>query len=270
MSNKQPKLNVVLRTCDKASLASNRIVPKNECVKRCYKSLITSLLQYGNLFSLHVIDDDSSEETKSFVHDFYKDATVHDVIVEPSVTFKNVKEKSRYSLKIALDYIAELPDDELVYLVEDDYLHYPDTISLMREAYDYFQSITPTASIGIFPQDFAQLHYHPANPFNDTYVRPCMVLPGPDRYYRTTWFTHESFLIPVKLFKQYKEEFYSLLNIGTIDGAWEGNTISGIWQKNDVTMLMPLGTLAIHLGQINDISFYVTDADKLWEQNKIS
>ena len=265
------KINVVLRTCDKASLASNRIVPKDECVKRCYKSLVTSLLQYGNEFSLHVIDDDSSAETKQFVHEFYEGASVHDVVIDPSITFKDVKQKSRYSLKIALDYISQLPDDELVYLVEDDYLHYTDTISKMIEAYGYFQQITaPDVSIGIFPQDFTQLYYHPLNEFNDTYVRECLVLPGPDRYYRTTWFTHESFMIPVSLFKKYKENFYSLLDIGTIDGYWEGNTISHIWQQQDVKILMPMKTLTIHLGQINDISFYVTDANELWEQNKIS
>ena len=264
------KLNVVLRTCDKASLASNRIVPKNECVKRCYNSLITSLLNYDNSFNIHVIDDDSSAETKQYVHTRYEGASVHDVVADPSIKFKDVKQKSRYSLKIALDYISELPDDELVYLVEDDYLHYPNSISKMIEAYQYFTNISPMGYIGIFPQDFTQLYYHPMNPFNSTYVRECMVIPGPDRYYRTTWFTHESFIIPVALFKKYKKEFYSLLDIGSIDGSWEGNTISAVWQKEEVKMLMPMKTLAIHLGQSTDISFYVTDLEELWEQNKIS
>lgn len=265
------KLNVVLRTCDKASLANNRIVPKNECVKRCYNSLITSLLNYGNAFNIHVIDDDSSIETKQFIHTRYKDASVHDVVVDSSIKFKDVKQKSRYSLKIALDYISELPDDELIYLVEDDYLHYPNSISKMMEAYQYFKSISsPIINIGIFPQDFTQLYYHPQNPFNSTYVKECNVLPGPDRYYRTTWFTHESFMIPVALFKKYKKEFYRLLDIGSIDGYWEGNTISNVWQQEEVKMLMPMKTLAIHLGQSTDISFYVADLEELWEQNKIS
>ena len=264
------KINVVLRTCDKASLASNRVVPKDDCVKRCYKSLVTSLIQYGNEFSLHVIDDDSSPETKLFIHNLYNVATVHDVVVDPSFTYKDVKQKSRYSLKIALDYISELPDDELVYLVEDDYLHYPDTITKIIEAYQYFKSFDDITTVGIFPQDFTQLYFHPMNPFNTTYVRECLVIPGPDRYYRTTWFTHESFMIPVSLFKKYKEDFYALLDIGSIDGYWEGNTISNVWQREDVKMLMPMKTLAIHLGQSTDISFYVTDAGDLWEQNKIS
>jgi glycosyltransferase involved in cell wall biosynthesis len=228
------------------------------------------LQKYGNEFSLHVIDDDSSPETKEFIHTFCDVATVHDVVVDPSFTYKDVKQKSRYSLKIALDYISELPDDELVYLVEDDYLHYPNSIIKMIEAYHYFSSFDNEISVGIFPQDFTQLYYHPLNPFNSTYVRSCNVVPGPDRYYRTTWFTHESFMIPVSLFKKYKEDFYRLLDIGFIDGYWEGLTISNVWQREDVKMLMPMKTLAIHLGQSTDISFYVTDLEELWEYNKTS
>lgn len=265
-----PKLNVVLRTCDKASLASNRIVKKDECVKRCYNSLVKSIVNYGYPTSIHVIDDDSSIETKQFLNCHYHAATVHNVQVNPDITFEDVKQKSRYSLKIALDYISELPDDELVYLVEDDYLHYDDSISLMINALEYFSSLEHSLHVGIFPQDFNQLYYSPTNPFNEAYVRECIVLPGPDRYYRTTWFTHESFLIPVKLFKKYKTEFYTLLNIGYIGGCWEGNTLSTVWQKPDVRMMMPLKTLAIHLGNPNDISYFVDNWEQLWEQNKIS
>lgn len=266
----KPKLNVVLRTCDKASIASNRIVPKDECVKRCYNSLVKSIVNYNNPTSLYVIDDDSSTETKEFLKSHYLDATVYDVIVDPTIEYKDVKQKSRYSLKIALDYINNLPEDELVYLVEDDYLHYEHSIATMVEAQYYLEAIADKLTIGIFPQDFNQLYYHPQHNFNSTYVTLCEVIPGPDRYYRSTWFTHESFLIPVRLFKKYKEYFYSLLDIGNLEGYWEGNTISNVWQRPDVRMMMPMKTLAIHLGQLSDISFYTTDWEELWEQNKIS
>ena len=47
----------------------------------------------------------------------------------------NVKQKSRYSVQVAYEYIHKLPDNELVYIVEDDYLHYEDSISKMVEAW---------------------------------------------------------------------------------------------------------------------------------------
>jgi hypothetical protein len=180
----------------------------------------------------------------------------------------SAKQKSRYSVKVQYEYIKNLPDEDLVYLVEDDYLHYPDSIFKMIESWEYFSQLFPRNIIGLFPQDFNQMYYHPQNMFNSTYVDKCVVLPGPDRYYRTTWFTHESFMVPVSLIKKYSEEFDKLDKIGTEQGAWEGNTISNVWQKSEVIMLMPLGTLAIHLGCQKDISFFVKDWQELFNMYK--
>ena len=182
----------------------------------------------------------------------------------------NAKQKSRYSVKVAYDYIYTLPENDLVYILEDDYLHYPDSIQKMLEAWAVISKYIPHSDIGIFPQDFNQLYPHPKNHHNDTYVRPCYVIPGPDRYYRTTWYTHESFMVPVKVILKYKEHFDSLLMIGNDPAFWEGNTISNVWTQPDVMMLMPLKTLAIHVSAMDDIPFYNNDFVGLWEQNKIS
>ena len=103
--------------------------------------------------------------------------------------------------------------------------------------------------------------------FNDTYIRPCIVSPGPDRYYRTTWFTHESFMIKKSVITKYKEEFNKLMEIGDIDGKWEGTSLSNVWTKPDVVMLMPMKTLAIHVSAKEDISFFCNDFEKLWDKN---
>ena len=229
------KLSVVLRTCDKKSIQGDRVVPKDECVSVCSKSLMASLRGSGLPFALHVIDDNSSDET-------------------------------REKLKRILPEAKSLPDEDLVYLVEDDYLHYPDSVLNIVSSWEYFSLLFPRNEIGIFPQDFNQMYYHPQNMFNGTYVEGCMVVPGPERYFRTTWFTHESFLVKAGLIKKYSDEFDGLLDIGTKEGCWEGNTISNVWQKPEVMMLMPLGTLAIHLGCHKDISFYVDDWKELYEE----
>jgi hypothetical protein len=140
----------------------------------------------------------------------------------------------------------------------------------MIESWYYFTQISGGKNVGIFPQDFPELYYHPKNQHNETYVRPCLVMPGPDRYYRTTWYTHESFFITLRAIYKYKEHFDNLLAIGSVDGAWEGNTISNVWSQDDVLMLMPIGTLAIHVSEIKDIPFFNNDLETLWEQNKVS
>lgn len=261
-------LNVVLRTCDRVSLANDRIVPKKECIIRCLNSLVKSLDQSKQQYCLYIIDDNSSDELKSEMARIAPEAIVS-YLPSSDQVFLNNKQKSRHSVKVAYDLIDSFPEDDLVYIVEDDYLHYSHSIEKMIEAWNYFNSFDPSVDVGIFPQDFNQLYSHPDNSFNYAYVRPCLVVPGPDRYYRTTWFTHESFLIQNKVIKKYKEDFNKLMDIGYVDGAWEGSSISNVWQRPDVKMLMPLGTLAIHVSLKSDISFYVKDFDQLWESNAV-
>lgn len=263
------KLNVVLRTCDRVSLATDRIVPKDQCIYRCLKSLVGSLNELSSAWHLHIIDDNSSAETQAMIQKLAPTAT-YNFLPKRDQTGLNGKQKSRHSVRVAYDYVYELPTDELVYIVEDDYLHYADSISTMLDAWQYFCRIMPKATVGIFPQDFPELYPHERNPFNDTYVRQCMVIPGPDRYYRTTWFTHESFMVPISLIWQYREHFEKLMDIGTVEGAWEGTSLSNVWQQPDVAMLMPMRTLALHVSKQNDLPFYNTDFEQLWNNNQVS
>lgn len=262
-----PKLHIVLRTCDRVSLQSDRIVPKNECILRCLKSLVTSLESLPIPYELNIIDDRSSQETIARIIDIAPRAN-YTFLKDRDETGLNGKQKSRYSVRVAYDYIYTLPENDLVYIVEDDYLHYPDSLSRMIESYQYFTQYI-TKSIGIFPQDFNQLYPHPSNPFNQTYVKPCIVIPGPDRYYRTTWFTHESFMVPVSVILKYRNHFERLLDIGNNDTDWEGSTISEVWEKDDVLMLMPMRAHCIHVSAKRDIPFYNNDFEILWEMNRV-
>lgn len=263
------KFNVVLRTCDRVSLNSERLVEKKDCIYRCVKSLYDSLQESKVEYKLHIIDDNSSTETKDTLRQICKENTTFDFLPVRDQSNLNNKQKSRYSVKVLYDHVFSLPENELVYIVEDDYLHYADSIEKMIEAHDYFTKFVSGSFIGIFPQDFTELYPHPQNIFNDTYVKPCIVFPGPDRYYRSTWFTHESFMIPISVIHKYKEYFLRLLDIGSNDGDWEGSTISNVWEKPDVLMLMPImKTLAIHVSKKTDIPFYNNDFDELWQINK--
>lgn len=262
------KLNVVLRTCDYHSLQSNRIFSKNECITRCLNSLVVSLNSAIELnYTLHIIDDRSSFETITKIKSIASNASF-DFLGNRDDSHLNSKQKSRYSLSKSLEYIYKLPQNELVYMVEDDYLHYPDSIEKMINAYSYFYNHL-NKDIGIFPQDFPELYHHPRNPHNGTYHSLCEVFPGPDRYYRTTWFTHESFLLPAYVFTKFKNYFDLLLTIGNEPNIWEGSTISKVWTHPDVKMLMPMKTFAIHISKLSDIPFYNDDLENLWEQNKI-
>ena len=116
------KLNIVLRTCDKTSIRSDRIVNKKECVIRCFNSLHTSVANANIECHIHVIDDDSSVETKNILKHIAPYASFH--YYQANSSNLTPKQKSRATVKLAYDYIKQLPEEDLVYVVEDDYLHY--------------------------------------------------------------------------------------------------------------------------------------------------
>lgn len=265
-------IHVVLRTCDRHSLQSTRIVNKRECIIRCLNSVLNELKDIEDK-CLYIIDDNSSEELKNIITSMVKDlsyVTINFLPVRDQTNLSS-KKKTRYSLQVAFDYINTIPEDDLIYILEDDYLHFPGSVREMINTWNYFDSILDVY-VGIFPQDFNQLYLHPSFPHNDTYFQPCSVIPSGRRYYRTTWFTQESFLIQSKLFKKYKFNFDKLLTIGDEPHLWEGNTISSIWCSPDVRMFMPMGSLVIHMSNITDIPFFISKEQviKLWNENQTS
>lgn len=52
-------IHVVLRTCNRTSLQSDRIVNKSECILRCLNSIINNLKDIPEK-TLHIVDDNSS------------------------------------------------------------------------------------------------------------------------------------------------------------------------------------------------------------------
>lgn len=265
-------IHVVMRTCDRHSLVSTRIVNKKECILRCLNSILTNLESIEDK-SLHIIDDNSSDDLKSKIKSIVEPLpfVTTNYLPERDQTGLSAKKKSRYSVQVAYEYIYNLPDEDLVYVVEDDYLHFPNAIQEMVNTWSYFSKFIPF-NIGIFPQDFNQLHLHPSFHHNETYFQSGFVVPSHRRYYKTTWFTQESFMIQSKLFKQYKTEFDSLLKIGEDPSCWEGNTISSVWGKPDVKMFMPLGSLVVHMSDKTDIPFFISKEQviKLWNENQTS
>lgn len=268
-------LRVVLRTCDKASLRSNRIVNKRECVIRCLNSILTNLRELDDVH-LHIIDDNSSQTLRDSIRELTKDDTFvdyHFIDGNPYADAPDPRKVSRHSVKIAYDYIYSLDENDMVYVVEDDYLHKADAISKYLTTWQYLNNITsPDLEIGIFTQCFPQLFYLPGSQpqMNDVYLKHCDVVPTPTGWYRTTWYTHESFMIRSKVFKKYKQHFDEILKIGDDPAYWEGNTFCAVWNKQDVKMFMPLDPNLMHMSSSDDVPFYSSreDVERLWEENK--
>ena len=296
-------LHIITRTCDKASIQSKRIVNKTECALRCVNSVLKNMENLEDV-DYHIIDDRSSEyfrDSLTKICEESKQKVTYDFLGDRDTEGQDPHAQSRFSVKVAYDYIYNLPDEDFVYIVDDDHLHYPNAISKMLETWDYLDYmvnfINPRNQyrkklwddgisddetdfkvglfnkrmdhpIGIFPQCFVQMFPYPSNKTVDFYVRPCIVLPTPTGYYRTTWYTHETFMLKAKVFKKYKETFDRLQVTGSDAAGWEGDTISELWSKY-VKMFMPLNPSVMHMSVTRDLPFSWTKEEviKLWEDN---
>ena len=297
-------LHIITRTCDKASIQSKRIVNKTECALRCVNSVLKNMENLDDV-DYHIIDDRSSEyfrESLTKICEESKQKVTFDFLKDRNTEGQNPHAQSRFSVKVAYDYIYNLPDEDFVYIVDDDHLHYPNAIKNMMYTWrylDYMVNIVNPRNtlrkslwkagvsdeetdfkvekfdgrtdrdVGIFPQCFTQMFPYSSNPTVDFYVKPCTVLPTPTGYYQTTWYTHETFMLKAKVFKKHKETFDRLQVTGTPAAGWEGDTITELWLKH-VKMFMPLDPSVMHMSVSRDLPFTwrPEHAMQLWEDNK--
>ena len=299
-------LHIITRTCDKASIQSKRIVNKTECALRCVNSVLKNMENLDDV-DYHIIDDRSSEyfrDSLTKICEESKQKVTFDFLGDRDTEGQNPHTQSRFSVKVAYDYIYNLPDEDFVYIVDDDHLHYPDALKKMMVTWEYLDNlvnfITPRdqyrkklwaegvsyedtdlkvekfnertdEDIGIFPQCFVQMFPYDKNSTLDFYVGSCVVVPTPTGYYRTTWYTHETFMLKAKVFKKHKETFDKLQLTGTPAAGWEGDTISKLWE-NHVRMFMPLNPSVMHMSVSRDLPFTWQPKDlmALWKDNATS
>ena len=135
-------LHIITRTCDKASIQSRRIVNKTECALRCVNSVLKNMENLEDV-DYHIIDDRSSEYFRDSLTKICKESkqkVTFDFLGERDVEGQNPHAQSRFSVKVAYDYIYNLPDEDFVYIVDDDHLHYPDALKKMMVTWEYLDN----------------------------------------------------------------------------------------------------------------------------------
>ena len=136
-------LHIITRTCDKASIQSKRIVNKTECAFRCVNSVLKNMENLEDV-DYHIIDDRSSEyfrDSLTKICEESKQKVTFDFLGDRDTEGQNPHAQSRFSVKVAYDYIYNLPDEDFVYIVDDDHLHYPDAIKRMLYTWDYLDHL---------------------------------------------------------------------------------------------------------------------------------
>lgn len=243
-------LNVIFRSCSRPESqvhGTERIVPKSECTYRCFKSLVNSLRDVRGSYRIIVIDDHSDPET---IEKLTKLLSSDDIFI-PMIDTGNGK-----SLEYCYDY-ADDCDNDLIYFVEDDYLHEPRALPLMTLSYHTFRK-NLGKEVCIFPLDCND-RYHPAM------MEPCYLVPGYDRYWRTVNHTTGTFMIHKDIFVKFRQLFARFTLYGKDPDVHESTTINRIWTAiQGATCFSPIPTLAYHLQSKEHLPLY-TDYKNLWE-----
>lgn len=253
-------LDVVLRTCDHTTVHPERgerfiACDKTTLIKKCFISLIKSILIANYDTKLWIIDDHSSQELLHYLNK---------KCIEYKIVYKIIQSKKPGFNFSALRQFELCRDKgrKWIYSVEDDYLHYPEAIKTMIHQAEIFTQTFGTL-VAIRPDD--DIFTYAAN---TTYSKkPCRIFLGNDRHWRTLNNTHNTLFTHVDVIKNYWELFSALAKFFGKTTVCEDGTINTIWsdgvtKDGPVPLFSPIPTLALHISQNNSPPF--VDYLSLW------
>jgi glycosyltransferase involved in cell wall biosynthesis len=241
-------LDIIFRSCSRPEAqvhGNTRIVPKPECVIKCLKSIVTNLSFFPDIRRVTVIDDHSDPE-------------VVEQLQRLSTKFIAMQETGNGESLAACYDFADKECQDLIYFVEDDYLHEPGSLLEMLHAYHDFSKNLGGREVAIFPLDC-----------NDRYkpdmMYPSFIVPGEKRYWRTVQHTTGTVMLHKNSFERYRHLFQQFTLYGKDPRIHESTTINHIWRDpNGVICFSPIPTLAYHLQLKEHLPLY-TDYRPLWE-----
>ena len=244
------KLQIVARTCSIVHLLHGveRYIdaPKNEIINVCLSSLVNSINNTNHDVNLIVLDDNSKEEDKKNIVKILENCNKDSKLIE----IKNGKGPIN-SCKIVYELVEKNATD-LWYHVEDDYLHFETAIQEMVDSISYFEKLT-NINVSIFPYDCICRY--------TSGIYPSYIFHGPKRHFRTIKHSTYTCMTNKKVYEKYKNYFELAANY--VCTKSEDETINRVWNKNDVILLNPIPSLAMHIVGKDGKDPYI-DVEKLW------
>lgn len=234
---------VILRTCDVGNVHSDFRVryadmPKDELLKGCVKSLINSCSGINDL-KLTVLDDNSTLRTVEWLNKTLQQSNLQYEFVQLSGRGYNYSAHEQWMRCRDSTY-------DIVYSVEDDYLHCNTAIQEMIDSFKLFEERLERDDIVLYPFD-EPTEYNPPQ-------RQDFIVHGSNRHWRTGIFTTNVIMTKPKIFQRYWNlfEILALKYNGDYltprtEHYEEANTIWNIWKDNKVLRFNPIPSLALHM-----------------------
>lgn len=206
---------------------------------RCAHSLVTSINKADGDIILRVFDDHSSAETVAILRRILSTC-------DHPVEFVALEDRGYNASCLASFSRARDDAREVVYFVEDDYLHTPSAVEEMLAAHTLFKDKLGGREVALHPYD------DPKNYWSMIFSREhCRVVYGTKRHWRTNTHTTNTCWVEVGTLRRNWELFdrlarYSSTPYGVANHIFEASTINLIWREQ-VTLFTPIPSLALHL-----------------------
>ena len=254
------QLEIILRTYDGESVHPRRFdKPKKQIVRRSVRSLCTAIKALPEQPNLTILDDHSTDETVQFLRS-------ETAFLGGNATINTLDGTGNNASMLAALTLAKESIADLVYVVEDDYLHYPNALTVALDTWEKFRPRCPLPFMAMTlvdcpsnyvdePEDRRDL---PNNDRGDGSTG--MVIGGTDRPWRTIDHTGVTFLLEKGVLQKHWEPFNEIARYWPY--LEERCTFNKLWNK-EVGLFGPLVPLAYHLWENHP--FY--PVDDLWEAN---
>jgi hypothetical protein len=239
-------LEIVLRIHDGKNIHGNIPryidIPKIDLIVGCVSSLINSANIANDVnISFIILNDHCTQECIRKIHKIFKHSKHPYELINLEIPGFN------YSGLKQFEYCKNSTAD-LVYSVEDDYLHTPEAIDEMLQTYFYIKEYYQVEKeLCLYPFD---------NPedYEFGYVVPGRIFRTPKSHWKEGIWTTFTMMTSPKVFQDHWIIFEKLASkytpwngIDEIDElVHEGNTITEIWE-NYVVRINPIPSLALHV-----------------------
>ena len=244
-------------------------LPKIEYTLRSLNSLIKSInfskIKYPNInFKTVIVEDNSKKENISRIDELIAKNNIDiDIIKLNHSNYKDIVKKqkseqtfSNLSSLLKCYQIAKEQSEDLVFFVEDDYLHFEPMMEEMIASYERISSQLKK-ELFICPADYPYLYMD---------NKKTNILIGNKRHWRTVDRTLCTFMTSKIMIDQYWSNFYN--NCLDRHDPFE-KYLNEIYKKE--FCISPLKSLSVHMTNINSsygLSPFI-DYKKIWDENSI-
>jgi hypothetical protein len=267
ITRKVKSLTVFFRSCSKIKLWNQnkeRIFkqPKSEYLLRSLNSILKSINYSKNKIpdlniSFHIIDDQSDEDVITKIKNLFEKYNQDYKLTNLDISeYKNVCQDTNFASIYKSYNIAKNIDSDLVYFVEDDYVH--DEISIHEMLLSFERLSTQLKEdVILFPTDYPYLYAQNT---------PTYILLGNKRHWRKIDQSLGTLLLSKKLFMKYWENFNEF---ATVKSDPAEKPLHRVYEKENC--FSPIPSLAIHCTNINSIYGLSPNVDweTMWKNAKL-